>query len=208
MKKAIEAYLGRWVRERGRRNSGHGTAPAIGSLRKGARLMYLAGGWFFAGLALLGVLLPLLPTTPFLLLAGTCFARSSPRLHDRVLNLPVFGDYLRQWDESHTVPKRAKHRAWVLIAVSFALSTYLVESTGLRLMLVVLGFGLGCIVALLPEKEAFCSPSQDPNSASVGTGGDDQPSSFPTEASDGIHSEEEPTTDDQSAPKRFRLPSR
>ncbi len=208
MKKAIGTNQGRLARGLGRADSGEGTVRATSPLMKSAKLMYLAGGWFFAGLAFLGVLLPLLPTTPFLLLAGTCFARSSPRLHDRILKMPVFGEYLRQWDKSHTVPRPAKQRAWILIAVSFALSAYMLESTGLRLILVVLGFGLGCLVALLPEQEADGTPGRDQNSARVETEVEDAPGSLPGEASEAAYSEGEPKIVDHSSPKRSRLPSR
>lgn len=115
----------------------------------------------FAGLAFLGVLLPLLPTTPFLLLAGTCFARSSPELHERILNMPLFGEYLRQWDRSRTVPKAAKRKAWLLIAASFSVSIYLVESSGLSLFLVALACVMLCSVALLPEAELDFIPKAD-----------------------------------------------
>src|SRR5262245_46879620 len=61
------------------------------------RIVWLVAGWLAMGLGLAGVFLPLLPTTPFLLLAAACFVRSSPRLHARLLAHPRLGPFLEQW---------------------------------------------------------------------------------------------------------------
>jgi hypothetical protein len=65
-------------------------------------------GLLFLGLGGLGVVLPLLPTTPFVLLAAGCFARSSPRLHRWLLDSQLFGPILRDWEQHRCVPRRAK----------------------------------------------------------------------------------------------------
>ena len=75
------------------------------------RGLWLAGGGLFLGLGLLGVVLPVLPTTPFLLLAAACFARSSPRLHRWLLDHPVFGPPIRNWEENGAISRRAKRLA-------------------------------------------------------------------------------------------------
>ena len=60
------------------------------------------------GLGILGIFLPLLPTTPMLLLAAWCFVRSSPRLYDWLLNHPHLGEYIRNFREHHAIPLRVK----------------------------------------------------------------------------------------------------
>lgn len=60
------------------------------------------------GLGILGIFLPLLPTTPLLLLAAWCFVRSSPRLYDWLLNHPHLGEYIRNFREHHAIPLRVK----------------------------------------------------------------------------------------------------
>jgi len=59
----------------------------------------------------LGVVLPLLPTTPFVILAAFCFARSSPAFHARLLNSPTFGPAIRDWRDNRAISRRGKTAA-------------------------------------------------------------------------------------------------
>ena len=72
------------------------------------RGLYTTLGLFFVGLAALGVALPGLPTTPFLLLAAGCFAKSSPHLHRWLLASPLFGPIIHNWQEHRAIPRRAR----------------------------------------------------------------------------------------------------
>lgn len=92
-------------------------------------------GWLAVVLATLGVVLPLLPTTPFLLLAAWCFARSSPRFHYWLLYRSWFGGYLRFWQQHRAMPRGAKPRAVLLIVITFAISLWLVKLIWVRLFL-------------------------------------------------------------------------
>jgi uncharacterized protein len=89
------------------------------------RGIWLAGGGLFLGLGLLGVVLPVLPTTPFLLLAAACFARSSPRLHRWLLHHPVFGPPIRNWEENGAISRPAKRLAVGSMAAVLVLSLWL-----------------------------------------------------------------------------------
>ncbi len=82
------------------------------------RNCYWLGGLAALSLAVAGVVLPLLPTTPFLLLASYCFVRSSPRMQQWLLNHRVFGPSLREW-ETH----RAVRRSVKLLAVAMIVLT-------------------------------------------------------------------------------------
>lgn len=106
------------------------------------RLLLLIAGWLCMALALIGVALPLLPTTPFLLLAAACFVRSSPRLHARLLAHPRLGPFLDQWRRERSIPLAAKRRAYLLVSASFVLSIALVQGPGPRIALAALGLGL------------------------------------------------------------------
>lgn len=81
----------------------------------------ILGGLSF-GLALVGVLVPLLPTVPFLLLAAFFFARSSERLHHWLLTHPKFGASIQDWNDRGAISKRAKIAATVSILASIALT--------------------------------------------------------------------------------------
>ena len=84
------------------------------------RGLLLALGLVCVVLAAVGVALPLVPTTPFLLLAAACFARSSKRLHAWLLRSPAFGPLLRDWEERGAVRLRVKVVASVLLVTLVA----------------------------------------------------------------------------------------
>lgn len=72
------------------------------------RLALFSLGWFFLAIAMAGALIPLVPTTPFLLLALWAFSRSSRRFHRWLLNHRVFGPSLRAWEAHRVIPLHAK----------------------------------------------------------------------------------------------------
>jgi len=84
-------------------------------------------GIFFVILGVIGAVLPLLPTTPFLILALSCFAKSSPRFHQALLNNRFFGEPLRQWEESRSLTRRTKIKAAALIILTFSISIFILQ---------------------------------------------------------------------------------
>lgn len=86
------------------------------------RWLYVAVGLVCVGLGFLGAVLPVLPTTPFLLLASWAFVRSEPRLHRWVTSLPGCGPLIRQWEEHRTVSRRAKGTAVTMVVTTITLS--------------------------------------------------------------------------------------
>ncbi len=88
--------------------------------------VFLGVGWICIGLGVLGVLLPLLPTTPFLLLASACFVRGSPRMAAWLHQHPTFGPILFHWHQNRAIEKKVKRRANYFIVSSFILSIFLV----------------------------------------------------------------------------------
>jgi len=72
------------------------------------KLLFLISGFISIGLGLLGLFLPVLPTTPFAILAAFCFSKSSPRLQQRIYDLPKLGPVVLEWDKHGIISKRAK----------------------------------------------------------------------------------------------------
>jgi len=95
-------------------------------------------GIFFVALAFIGVFLPLLPTTPFLLVAAACFAKSSPRLYNMLLDNKVFGPMIYHWQQSRCIPKRAKVLALSSMLVAVLWSGYILPTIWLKVLVVTL----------------------------------------------------------------------
>jgi uncharacterized membrane protein YbaN (DUF454 family) len=110
---------------------------------RGVRLLLVAVGLLCVGIGALGVVTPVLPTTPFLLVAAACFARASPRFYQRLLANPTFGPLIRDWREQRAIPRRAKLTAIAAIVATIGSSVaFFVEPWWLRALLVVTGVTL------------------------------------------------------------------
>ncbi|WP_077285591.1 YbaN family protein [Cognaticolwellia aestuarii] len=95
-------------------------------------------GIFFVLLAFIGAFLPLLPTTPFLLVAAACFAKSSPRMHKMLLANKMFGPLIYHWEQSRSIPKRAKIIALSSMFIAVLWSCYILPALWLKLLVVAL----------------------------------------------------------------------
>ena len=126
------------------------------------RVALLGAGFVCVGLAALGVFLPLLPTTPFLLVAAACFARSSPRFYRALLGNRVFGPLIRDWREHRAVPLRAKLMAISAIVLVLGSSVlFAVSHPAPRLGLASFGAGLCIWLWRLPTRAAQTQQSLD-----------------------------------------------
>jgi len=114
-----------------------------------AVLAYLA-----VGLALLGVVLPGLPTFPFLLVAAWAAARGSRRLHDWLYAHPRFGAALTEWERERAVSRRSKVIAVVLLATSWLLTLWRVDSLWAPVALGALFLTVGGYLVTRPEPSA------------------------------------------------------
>lgn len=103
------------------------------------KVFYNIAGVLAVALGILGIFLPLLPTTPFLLLASACFARGSVRLHRWLLGHRVFGKYLANFEAGHGIPLKGKIVATVMLWGSMAWSTRHFDSVAILIMMGVIG---------------------------------------------------------------------
>jgi len=94
------------------------------------------------GLGVFGIFLPLLPTTPFLLLAAACFLRSSDRLYDWLIHHRWFGRTIRQYREHKAVSLQTKLATLLLLWITLAISGMVIDVLWLRLVLLLVGIGV------------------------------------------------------------------
>lgn len=110
-----------------------------------AKLLLIAAGTFSAGLGILGIFLPLLPTTPFLLLAAICYAKSSEKLYNRLLNDKYLGSYIRNYREGKGIPLKVKIITVSLLILTIGYSSVFVISARwgkICLWLIAVGVGI------------------------------------------------------------------
>lgn len=109
------------------------------------KIILITIGSISLGLGMLGVILPLLPTTPFLLLSLACFTRSSDRLYNFILNNKYLAPYVEDYMMGRGIPLKAKKRAIGLIWITIGFSAiFIIDKNILRVML----FSIASIVSL------------------------------------------------------------
>jgi uncharacterized membrane protein YbaN (DUF454 family) len=114
------------------------------------RRLFIAAGSISLGIGILGVVVPLLPTTPFLLLAAYCYSRGSKRLYNRLLRNRLIGGYLRNYLEGKAMSIRAKMLSLsILWAVIGCTAGFFADSLVIKIILLAVGCGVTVHVALL-----------------------------------------------------------
>jgi uncharacterized membrane protein YbaN (DUF454 family) len=105
-------------------------------------------GTFFVGLGMVGIFLPLLPTTPFLLLAAMCYVRSSKRFYIWLLNNNLFGKYIKNYREGKGVPLKAKVLSISLLWITI-LTSVIFGSQNIIVRIVLISIAIGVTIHLL-----------------------------------------------------------
>lgn len=100
--------------------------PIERSSSRFVRGLWTAAGTISLGFGILGIVLPLLPTTPFLLLAAFCYLRGSDRMSNWLLNHRWFGEYLRNYQEGRGIPLKIKIMAVTVLWITIAFSVILI----------------------------------------------------------------------------------
>jgi uncharacterized membrane protein YbaN (DUF454 family) len=118
--------------------------------QKWLRVILIAVGSLFAGLGIIGIFLPVLPTTPFLLLAAACYARSSQKFYNWLLNNRYFGNYIKNYRERKSVPLKVKMLTIALLWVTIGFSViFAVETIFIRVLLILIATGVSIHVLSL-----------------------------------------------------------
>lgn len=126
------------------------------------RLVWGLAGAVSLVTGLVGIFLPLLPTTPFVLLAAFCFARASARAERWLLEHPRFGPMVRDWRERRAIPRRAKHLAWAMMTLGAAWSAWVLPGWW-KAVPAALCLAVGVWMYRLPTREDAPPAAPPPN---------------------------------------------
>ena len=114
------------------------------------RWVLIAAGTIFVGLGTLGIFLPILPTTPFLLLAAACYARSSKRFYNRLINNKWFGAYIKNYREGKGIPLKVKVYTISLLWITILFSAFFFISIfWVRVVLILIAVGVTVHVLII-----------------------------------------------------------
>lgn len=120
-------------------------------MKKAWRVLLVALGTVACLLGVVGIVVPLLPTTPFLLLAAALYCRSSPRLYDRLLRHRRLGAYIRHFREERALPLRVKVVSVSLVWLTLSYAAWEVEAWGAwRWLLLLLALGVSLHILRFP----------------------------------------------------------
>lgn len=124
------------------------------------RIALLILGHVSLALGLIAIVIPVLPTTPFLLLASYCFYKSSERLHAWLMNHPLLGDKLRDYIEHRSVSRRTKITAIAFLWTSLLVSMILINIGYIRVIMAIVGSAV--TIHLLSLRTLPDQPIQEP----------------------------------------------
>ena len=114
------------------------------------RRLLIVAGTISTGLGIIGIFVPILPTTPFLLLAAVCYMRSSASFYRWLLNNRFFGNYIRNYIEGRGMPLRIKVLTILLLWATIGFTVaFGVQHIALRIMLAILAIGVTVHIVLI-----------------------------------------------------------
>jgi uncharacterized membrane protein YbaN (DUF454 family) len=118
------------------------------------RGLLLAAGTLCVALGVIGIFVPVLPTTPFLLLAAACYARASERFYLWLVRNPTFGPTIREWRRHRSIPYRTKVVAIALMTATIAVSIVLLARYPVaQAALAVIGVVVGAWLYRIPSRD-------------------------------------------------------
>lgn len=125
------------------------------SNNKFLRILLLVCGFLFTFLAILGAILPLIPTTPFLIVAAACFYRSSERFYNLLMYNRYFGHYLRDYTLGKGIPLRVKIVALLFLWVSALVSVFIfIPYLWLKVLVITITAGVTAHLYMIRTKKS------------------------------------------------------
>ena len=112
------------------------------------KFFYILIGTISLGLGIIGLILPVLPTTPFILLSSWCYYRGSERFHDWLINHPYLGKIVKEYSDNEGIPRDTKVKAigltWIVVSLT---AIFVLESMFMRALIILLAI-IGTIIIL------------------------------------------------------------
>ena len=125
------------------------------SISKPVQILLITTGTFFVGVGIVGIFVPILPTTPFLLISAALYARSSKRFYNWLVNNKIFGRFIKNYREGKGIPLRLKIITITLLWITIGCSAvFAVDIFWVRIMLVIIAVGVTIhIIRIKPVKK-------------------------------------------------------
>ena len=125
-------------------------------LRKPIKVLLITTGTFFIGVGIIGIFVPVLPTTPFLLISAALYARSSKRFYNWLINNKIFGIYIKNYREGRGIPLKLKIITIALLWITIGCSAiFAIDIFWVRVILVVIAIGVTIhIISIKPKDKA------------------------------------------------------
>ena len=118
------------------------------------RRLLIGAGTLSTGLGIIGIFVPILPTTPFLLLAAACYMRSSERFYRWLINNRIFGAYVRNYIEGKGMPVKIKMFTILLLWLTIALTiVFGVQNIVIKIVLICIAVGVTAHIALIRKRK-------------------------------------------------------
>jgi uncharacterized protein len=112
--------------------------------------LFVVAGTIFLGLGSIGIVLPVLPTTPFLLLAAACYMRGSERMHRWLLNNRWFGSYIRNYREGKGISAKGKIFSISTLWITICLSAFLIDMAHVQILLFIIAIAVSMHLIMVP----------------------------------------------------------
>lgn len=114
------------------------------------KYLLIGFGWFFVAMGIIGIFVPLMPTTIFFILAATAFARSSEKFYDWLIYHPRFGKFIKDYREKRGMPLKSKVIAVAMMFATIGSSAYFfTEKTYVRIILIIIAIGVSSYIISL-----------------------------------------------------------
>ena len=129
--------------------------------KKIVKALYFIGGTISLILGIIGIVLPILPTTPFLLLATACYARSSEKFYNWLLNNRILGSYIRNYIEGRGMPIKVKIFTISMLWITILISAFLIiQIIWVRVVLIIIAIAVTIHILLIrPKKGKKMAPN-------------------------------------------------